>query len=144
MNDMKWTEVNGINKVTEESDKIAARQSDSGFYIAYMAYGGVKVVELSGIDGICRMEDTSADEAKIEAMTSGDWEAAVPVIIGEHKVTLSINDSDEFKLITEAENIPVPALVSSEQYEVEEWDDIDTLYDECPFLEGLADVLELI
>lgn len=144
MNEMKWTEVDGINKVTEENEKIAARSSEDGIYVAYMAYGGVKVIELSGLDGICKIADTSADAAKIEEMTSGNYEVAVAIIMGEHKVTVTVNDSDEVVPISDASGVVWPHVASSEVYEIEEWDDVEELYDECPFLEGLADVLEII
>lgn len=134
-----WSAIEGTNTVSEESDIVAAKRKDNVIMFGYLAYGDIKVIEISGIDDVCAKEDVHFDERDASVP---DCEIVVPVQIGDNKLFLTVNDMDEITMFSKADlsGISSPIIESADQYECT---DIDDFYGTYPEFEGLADILEL-
>lgn len=137
----KWMVTKGINNMDESNEKVVAKKTDDAVIIAYVAYAQVKVVEVSGIDDMCLMEDTGATIKDVWTHRDDNWEVALPVVIDDQKVLLSLDENGEFEVCSAHENVKLPEIVSDDLYEIDDAEDFD---EDFPELEGLAEAIEIV
>lgn len=125
----KWKQVEGFSNMGDDDESIFAKKVDDVTSIAFSAYGGLKVIEVTGIDDFGKFENTSADFSVVISECGDDWEIAVPVIIDGTPVILATDDNSTATVIPMEENevisVATPDIVSAEEYDADECDDLE-------------------
>lgn len=125
----KWKQVEGFSNMGDDDESIFAKKVDDVTSIAFSAYGGLKVIEVTGIEDFGKFENTSADFSVVISECGDDWEIAVPVIIDGTPVILATDDNSTATVIPMEENevisVATPDIVSAEEYDADECDDLE-------------------
>lgn len=125
----KWKQVEGFSNMGDDDESIFAKKVDDVTSIAFSAYGGLKVIEVTGIEDFGKFENTSADFSVVISECGDDWEIAVPVIIDGTQVILATDDNSTATVIPMEENevisVATPDIVSAEEYDADECDDLE-------------------
>lgn len=128
MAEMKWTVVNGVSNLGESDERIMARlNKDNNTEIAYMAYSGVRIVELEGNLKIVDIMDNLKKLDKFKEVSS-DFEVALAVENSDGTFIVGIDSMDSIL----CDDNRVTACVSSVNIDPEEIEDYD---DESGILE---------
>lgn len=129
MLDNKWKQVEGFSNMGDDDENIFAKQVDGVTSIAFAAYGGLKIIEVTNIDDFGKFENTGVDFSVVISECGDDWEIAVPVIIGGTPVIIASDDNSMVTVIPMEENevitVSTPDIVSSEEYDADECDDLE-------------------
>ena len=129
MLDNKWKQVEGFSNMGDDDENIFAKQVDGVTSIAFAAYGGLKIIEVTNIDDFGKFENTGVDFSVVISECGDDWEIAVPVIIGGIPVIIASDDNSTVTVIPMEENevitVLTPDIVSSEEYDADECDDLE-------------------
>lgn len=138
----KWMITDGLVNTGESGETVAARLLNKNVLVAYMAYGGVKVIELCGVVDFCEGPDTNVSQEEISDTVGDDFEVALPVVVEGHNVVLVVDSMDTLTVIANpAYAVQVmPTVESSEDYAS---DELELAVEDNPALEGLMDVMEL-
>lgn len=129
MLDNKWKQVEGFSNMGDDDESIFAKKVDGVTSIAFAAYGGLKIIEVTNIDDFGKFENTGVDFSVVISECGDDWEIAVPVIIGGVPVIIASDDNSMITVIPMEENevitVATPDVVSSEEYDADECDDLE-------------------
>lgn len=125
----KWKQVEGFSNMGDDDESIFAKKVADVTSIAFSAYGGLKIIEVTGIEDFGKFENTSADFSVVISECGDDWEIAVPVIIDGTPVILATDDNSTATVIPMEENevisVATPDIVSAEEYDADECDDLE-------------------
>lgn len=135
----KWMITDGVSNTGESSETVAARVYNKNVMVAYMAYGGIKIIELSGVSDFCGKENVNVTDAEISEQVGDDYEVLLPVVIEGSNVVLIVDSMDSLTVVGGTVST-VPTVVSSEDYAS---DEIELAVEDNPAYEGLMDVMEL-
>lgn len=119
----EWKQIMGLANIGDDEEAFAAKQENDITEIAFMAYGGVKIIEVEGLDDIGRLEDPSSELSMIMSEWGDDWEAAIPIVKGDNKGIVVFDELGNCGVIvTEGEDgsIPTPNVTGSMEYDAEE------------------------
>lgn len=123
----EWKVIKGYSNMGDDTDTIVARKGDDGkVFIGYMAYGGVKLVELVGIDDVAEVEESGDVFSEIISECGDDWEVAIPVKISEVSAIVVIDSNSSTSLIKKdgVADVERPSVDFSVEYEAEELDEL--------------------
>lgn len=122
MAESKWTNVNGVSNLGESDEHIVARvNNDNNTEVAYMAYCGLRIVEL---EGNLKFGDIMDNQKKLDKFTEAfsDFEVAIPVETESGTFIVGIDSMDSVL----CEDNTVTRCISSvniDAEEIEEYDD---------------------
>lgn len=124
----EWKQVAGFTNMGDDEEEIFAKKVDNVVSVAYSAYGGLKVVELTGIDEEGTFTNMEADYSTVISECGDDWEIAIPVVCGGKTIIVVVDDTSDASVIPfgeGVEDIPTPSVESSEEYDADECQDLD-------------------
>ena len=123
----EWTIVEGFSNMGEADENIAARRTGDVVQVAYMAFSGIKVVELSGVEDI----DLPVGASYLYfANTFGDdWEIGIYVKKGDEYVAVAIDSNSDV--------VSVDSSIECESSEEYDCDSVSELDEELLELYGL-------
>jgi hypothetical protein len=88
----KWKQVNGFSNMGESDENIFAKKKGDNVLIAYMAYGGLKIFELAGVDDVGDFSEVETDFSAVISSCGDDWEVALPVMVGALNLIIAVDD----------------------------------------------------
>jgi hypothetical protein len=126
----EWTQVVGFANMGEDDESIFAKASGDFVQVAFTAYGGLKVIEISGIEDFSNFMNTEKDFSTIISECGDDWEVALPVVCAGQKIILVVDDLGDITAIPlcDGDNVPVslPAEVTNMgEYDADEMEELD-------------------
>lgn len=117
----KWIKVEGYSNMGEDYEYLVAKLDGTTLSVAYMAFGGVKIVELSNVTDV--LEINLASIAEVVAEFLDDWEIAIPIESNGNKITVIVDSISEVTTYG-GEECPVTVL-SAEEYDSDTLDELD-------------------
>lgn len=136
----KWCLTQGYSNMGENNESVVAKLSNNGAFVSYIAYGEIKVLEISGIVDFCLIEETGKELTDVVEAVGDDYEVALPVIIEGVSVMLVVDNIDNLEIISDKTIKVNPEVESSELCDI---DCLGGMIEDRPELEGLAEALEL-
>jgi hypothetical protein len=124
----EWKQVAGFTNMGDDEENIFAKKVDDVVSVAYSAYGGLKVVELTGVDEEGTFANMEADYSTVISECGDDWEIAIPVVCGGETTIVVIDDTSDTAVIPfgeGVENVPSPVVASAEEYDADECQELD-------------------
>lgn len=124
-----WKMVDGFSNMGDDDESVVAKVGDDGVTsIVYSAYGGLKLIELTGITKVTRFDNSSSDFSVVISECGDDWEVAFPAVCGDVDVIVVIDDNSYVTLIPMGEssviNVEYPTVVSAEEYDADECENL--------------------
>ncbi len=118
----EWTQVDGFSNMGEDDETIAGRMYEQGVMsIGFLAYGGLKVADISGVTDATQFSDRDEAYSKVIAECGDDWEVAVAAKVSNTEVALVIDSNGGVATINLSDNTEIDdsaVMVSySEEYD---------------------------
>ena len=125
-----WKQVEGFSNMGDDDERVMAKQDGDMTSVAYSAYGGLKIVELSGVEDFGKFENTEVDFSLVISECGDDWEVAIPAICGGVNVIVVVDDNNNVSVIPMDESedvvsIETPEVQASDEYDADECVDLD-------------------
>jgi hypothetical protein len=124
-----WNQIEGFTNMGEDVDDIFAKKVGDTVCVAYYAFGGLKVLELSGVDDAGTFNNTEADFSTVISECGDDWEIAIPVVCGANSVIVVVDDMGDTTAVPfgtgEVVDVKVPIVEASSEYDVDELGELD-------------------
>lgn len=125
-----WKQVEGFSNMGDDDERVMAKQDGETTSVAYSAYGGLKVVELTGIEDFGKFENTEVDFSLVISECGDDWEVAIPAVCDGVSIIVVIDDNSNVSVIPMNESddvvsVAVPDVETSEEYDSDECADLD-------------------
>ena len=136
-----WERIDGINNASDDNDNIVAKLNGTTVYVAYCAFGDVKIIELANVTDACIFESTNMTEDEIYAAVEDNWELAIPVIIEGKHILITVGEPDD--TITIIGGVEVGVKPSVESSSIYDCDELEMLEDQYPEYEGVRDALQI-
>ena len=114
----EWKNVEGFSNTGEDYENIAARRMGDVVQVAYMAFAGLKVVELKGVEDIVKPDYSNVLDFVNEY--GDDWEIGIYVKNGDEVLVVTVDCCSE---ANDGKNII--SCVSSEEYDATMLEELD-------------------
>ena len=123
-----WKEVEGISNMGEDYEFLAAKKEGVYVEVAYMAFGGLKVVELVGIHAILHADNLHED---VVNNFGDDWEIAFSAITEQgNNVIITIDSCSNINSVGDADGVECTNSMEYDADTIGELDDtLLLLYD---------------
>lgn len=128
----EWKMVKGTATASDECSGVAAKKNADGTVsIAYEAYGGLKVLNLSKVSDIADTEVSSENfDAAVSAVQNAsgdDWEAMIMILSDGVAYPAYIDDCNVVTVLPNGDNAlsEEPEVDEGFEYEAEEFDTVD-------------------
>ena len=120
----EWKNVEGFSNMGEGDDNIFARRVDNTVELAYMAFSGIKIVEMKNIEDINPCSESGFNLNDVQCFKGDDWEVAIATKVGEGVGLLTVGNCDEVS----TQDLRVgnePEIIASYEYDIDSYDEVD-------------------
>lgn len=124
----EWKEVSAVSNLGEDDDRVVGRIANGTVELAYMAYGGVKIVALEGVKDVPDASSGLPDVRKFNEI-GDDYEVIVAVAIdiaGQTVVRFISIDSCDCATCPDDPTVDAQINVDSAEYDADELESSET------------------
>lgn len=122
-----WSLSGGVTNTGENDDSVFAKKVGNSVHVAYMAYSGIKVVELGNIEDVIDDVANSDFTNIVMNCVGDDWEAVIPCVVDGARVCVIIDSNSSIKTIgMDAGDVikVVPIVAGSMEYDVDDYEEL--------------------
>ena len=134
----EWKEVEGIQNVGEDDERVVAMRNYSystgelldSIQVAFCAFGGLKVLEVENVIDFCPMEHVNGLVGIMGQEIGDDYELAIPVVlVDKTEALIAIDSSGDVNFVVTSEpgkgTTITPVVTQADEYDAYEMEDLD-------------------
>lgn len=119
----KWVVITGFGNMEEADDMVLGMETDDCLKVAYLAYSGVKIIEMEKVGEF--VESGSINYSKVTSEVS-NFEVAFLIKSGDAEIAVTVDDCDYVTVVGgETSNVSTPEIISVDEYDFDSFDELD-------------------